>query len=453
MKFSAVTLAAVAALTGRTVAQSALEVAMASFPPCALQCMAEIVPLSGCATTDIQCLCTNAEMQANITTCVTAGCTSYEGLVTKNVTLYTMCGTPDDIRDQTAVPLLVGVIGGAFAYLAFVLRMCSCLPSGGRLMGWDDYTIALTVAFSVPPTVFSVLLSKSGLGKDMWVLPPENIESVLFYYYLGELFYFAALSMNKISLLLFILRVFPDKTFQKIVYVFCAASAGYGISFLVATALQCNPIWYSWRQVDSTVAGTCNNIHLQGWMSAICNIVIDIGIIILPLKNLYALQIQLKKKLMIMFMFSLGIFVTIVSVIRLRSLIVFANTQNPTWDYLDAAWWSTVELHVGIICACLPAMRTLLVSIGVRVLGSSKGTSRTGYGGSKSLGTSGTGRLGVGGGEKSGLSSAPRRGDEGDFIPLVDVHKGTSHFSASVTAVDSYDSDGKDKHLRERPGQ
>lgn len=81
----------------------------------------------------------------------------------------------------------------------------------------------------------------------------------------------------------------------------------YGVSFVLATTFQCSPIPYSWKQLDDNYPGSCNNIHIQGWMSAIFNIVIDLIILILPLKELYALQTTLKKKLMVMVMFSLGI--------------------------------------------------------------------------------------------------------------------------------------------------
>ncbi|KAI4595203.1 hypothetical protein KJ359_007179 [Pestalotiopsis sp. 9143b] len=351
-----------------------------------------------------------------------------------------MCGQP--VRDDSATPLLVGVIGGAIALLVFIMRMCAIIPNKGRALGWDDYTIAVTVALAVPPTVFSVLLSKNGLGKDMWTLPLKNIENVLFYYYLGEIFYFASLSFNKISLLLFILRVFPDRQFRRIVFIVCGLCVGYGVSFVFATAFQCNPINHSWLQVDSTHLGACNNINIQGWMSAVCNIIIDLIIIVLPLRNLYGLQIQLKKKVMIMFMFSLGIFVTIVSAVRLRSLIQFANTENPTWDYNEAAWWSTIELHVGIICACLPSLRSLFINLGVRILGSSYDKSKaTGY--ATNASGHGLSRTGGGGVEKqTPAQSVPKHGDESDFIPLVEVNdKSAKVFSRAVGDAESYDSD------------
>ncbi|KAK6224072.1 hypothetical protein LQW54_000219 [Pestalotiopsis sp. IQ-011] len=442
MKFSPSILTVLAVVARQAVAASLLETYEAQYPTCSLLCMAEYVPSSGClAGTDLEqvaCLCTDVPLQANITTCVRAGCTTYEGLQTKNIT-YTMCGQP--VRDYSATPLLVGVIGGAIALLVFIMRMCAIIPNKGRALGWDDYTIAVTVALAAPPTVFSVLLSKNGLGKDMWTLPLKNIENVLFYYYLGEIFYFASLSFNKISLLLFILRVFPDRQFRRIVFVVCGLCVGYGVSFVFATAFQCNPINHSWLQVDSTHLGACNSINIQGWMSAVCNIIIDLIIIVLPLRNLYGLQIQLKKKIMIMFMFSLGIFVTIVSAVRLRSLIQFANTENPTWDYNEAAWWSTIELHVGIICACLPSLRSLFINLGVRILGSSYDKSKaTGY----ATNASGHGLSRTGGGveKQTPAQSVPKHGDESDFIPLVEVNnKSAKVFSRAVGDAESYDSD------------
>lgn len=158
----------------------------------------------------------------------------------------------------------------------------------------------------------------------MWTLPLRNIENVLFvrdgqlshfetnsdtlqYYYLGEIFYFASLTATKISILAFFLRVFPQQQFRKIIYGVIGICVAYGLSFVLATTFQCNPVPYSWKQLDSTYQGSCNNIHLQGWMSAIFNIIIDLIILILPLKELYALHTSLKKKLMVMVMFSLGI--------------------------------------------------------------------------------------------------------------------------------------------------
>ena len=55
--------------------------------------------------------------------------------------------------------------------------------------------------------------------------------------------------------------------------------------------------------------------------------------------------------------------VTIVSIIRLQSLVDLGSSQNPTYDHTNVSVWSTVEIHVGIICASMPAVRLLLVRL------------------------------------------------------------------------------------------
>jgi hypothetical protein len=60
-----------------------------------------------------------------------------------------------------------------------------------------------------------------------------------------------------------------------------------------------------------------------------------------------------------MFTFLVGLFVTICSVIRLKSLIGWTKSSNPTMEYANLAVWSLVELDVGVICACMPGMAGL----------------------------------------------------------------------------------------------
>lgn len=62
--------------------------------------------------------------------------------------------------------------------------------------------------------------------------------------------------------------------------------------------------------------------------------------------------------------------------LRLKWMIQFASTQNVTWDYVPIGYWSTIEVHAGILCACLPAMRALLYKWFPRLRGAS--TARSG---------------------------------------------------------------------------
>lgn len=215
-----------------------------------------------------------------------------------------MCG--GEVRDKSDHVIAVGVVPGVFALIVFILRMCASLTENSRPLGWEDWTMCVMVVLAAPPTAFAVVLAKHGLGKDMWTLSADDITSVLFYYYIGEIFYFAAITMNKISILCFILRIFPARPIRIASWVGIGLSIAYGLTFLLITAFQCNPIPLSWYVWDGKHPGKCNNIHMQAWMSAIWNIVIDIYILILPIRELSKLKMGIAKKLMLIFMFSLG---------------------------------------------------------------------------------------------------------------------------------------------------
>lgn len=64
--------------------------------------------------------------------------------------------------------------------------------------------------------------------------------------------------------------------------------------------------------------------------------------------------------------------VTVMSVLRLQSLINFASKSNSTWEFYDVSLWSTIEICVGIMCACLPTVRLLLVKLFPILAGSTR---------------------------------------------------------------------------------
>jgi hypothetical protein len=136
-------------------------------------------------------------------------------------------------------------------------------------------------------------------------------------------------------------------------------SVAYTIAFFFATTFQCILISQAWEQWDGHHQGKCNNIHLQGWIAAAINIALDALVMVLPLKHLARLNMNLKRKLMVMSMFSVGIIVILISALRLYSLVYFANSTNLTWDYVEAGYWSLLEIDF-FICESMPAHRLLI---------------------------------------------------------------------------------------------
>lgn len=113
--------------------------------------------------------------------------------------------------------------------------------------------------------------------------------------------------MNKLAILFFLLRVFQHGKLKQTIYVTMGLCVAYAVSFFFATLFQCWPINHTWKQLEEWHHGYCNEVHVQGWLSAAFNIVLDIIILVLPIHELYQLQMNMHKKLLLIGIFSLGI--------------------------------------------------------------------------------------------------------------------------------------------------
>ncbi|CAG8921591.1 unnamed protein product [Penicillium salamii] len=372
-----------------------------------LKCMVASVPQSSCAPTDQKCLCLDTHYTVTLEECVLTSCTIRESLTTKNVTT-SLCGAP--VRDRTKVVSAAGLAGGIIALIAFILRMVARLRCCGGVFGMDDLTMMLTMCLLIPLSALSVVLADTGLGKDMWTLPFDNITHILYIYFWDELIYLSILPLTKISICCFYLRIFPDRTFRNATYVVIALNVGYLIAFVLISIFQCRPLPGAWLRWDGEENFQCNHINAQGWAAAVINMVLDLIVMILPLRQLYHLNLSLKKKSYVICMFSLGVFVTLVSILRLNSLIHFASTTNLTWDYVSIGYWSTIECDVGVICACLPAIRSLLRRVAPGLFGDT--THANSYAvNSHSRGT----------GSRFDGVNVQSKNDQRDFYPLDDM--------------------------------
>lgn len=84
------------------------------------------------------------------------------------------------------------------------------------------------------------------------------------------------------------------------------------------------------------------------------------AIIFLPVPALRFLNIPISHRRALLAIFGLGGLVCLISIIRLGTLARIANSDDPTLHNPPAATLSAIEVNLGILCACLPALRPLL---------------------------------------------------------------------------------------------
>ena len=186
--------------------------------------------------------------------------------------------------------------------------------------------------------------------------------------------------VTKTSILIFYLSLAKNQQiFRRATWatLFVVNAAGFALTIL--NIFQCRPVGTVF-QYRLPQGANCTDIVTLYLSSAPVNIITDLAILLLPMPVLTSMRLPRKEKIILVITFSFGAFVAVVDVVRIAYLQSAAvarlqNTRNgssdstPANDY-DFPWiaalsfmWSAVEVHVGIICACVPALKPLVVRI------------------------------------------------------------------------------------------
>ncbi len=250
----------------------------------------------------------------------------------------------------------------------------------------DDYVILALIVVAAPSVIITHYgTTPNGLGRDIWTLSPDTITNFLFYFFIMAVLYFIQVTLVKLCLLLFYLRIFPGPGVRRLLWGTIVFTILFGVVFFFVAIFQCSPMSFFWTHWDGEHEGKCMNINAIAWANAGISIALDFWMLAIPLAQLKALNLQWKKKIGVALMFIVGTLyvyplsslfplaafsdlclflpssVTVMSIVRLQALVTFAQSSNPTWDNYPVSLWSTIEINVGIICTCMPTLRLMLV--------------------------------------------------------------------------------------------
>lgn len=89
--------------------------------------------------------------------------------------------------------------------------------------------------------------------------------------------------------LVFYLRLSPDILFRRTVYTLIGVVCAYTLAYELIIIFQCSPVSAAW---DITVQGKCIALMVPMMTLSIANIVIDVLILLLPIKVLLELQMS-----------------------------------------------------------------------------------------------------------------------------------------------------------------
>ncbi|KAF4831105.1 hypothetical protein CGCTS75_v005316 [Colletotrichum tropicale] len=349
-----------------------------SYPNCAVICVMDALPRSPCRAFDAACLCADTTFTDLVAPCIKANCTMAESLDSVRVSA-TACGVT--VADNTALPrYLTGILFAlptVFIGIRILNKILNPLPWGA-----DDFMAITGYVCTIPlvPLIYRSL--DIGLGDPVWTVAPTKM--MLF---ATQILYVVGLMTLKASVLFFFLRIFPTRGFRKIIWATHGLNFLIGLIYIILTFAQCRPLslyWTGWNKNESYKNERCLDFNKFILSHAIINIILDVWMLILPLTQLYKLNLVLRKKIGVMLMFSVGLFLTAVSAIRIHTMVRFMTDSNVTSQALWVYVWTFTELCVGVFVACMPnagqLWRTLFMKPKAKAIGESKSRRHSAYG-------------------------------------------------------------------------
>ncbi|MBE7182583.1 MAG: hypothetical protein INR71_15490, partial [Terriglobus roseus] len=108
--------------------------------------------------------------------------------------------------------------------------------------------------------------------------------------------------------------------------------------------------------------GHCVNIRVLGINAGIFQTVADLLVTILPIPMVMNLQLPTRQRAGVVFLLSLGFIATAASAVRIYYIWkALFSTYDVTWDGYPAWISAAIEIDLGIIVACVPALRTFVL--------------------------------------------------------------------------------------------
>ncbi|CAD6589656.1 MAG: hypothetical protein ASARMPREDX12_003920 [Alectoria sarmentosa] len=275
-------------------------------------------------------------------------------------TVKNMCASPgmsQMCQDNTHIVIgtCIGLI--VLSTSAVLLRLASRRVSALSFW-WDDAVIILSLMGSFACSALMLIDAKNGVGRHFETVPESSVVILFKTTVAYDIFYCVCVTLTKISILLFYYRLFGvNKNFKYACYVVLTLVTCWCIAIVLTVLFQCIPVEAAWIRPYPHSKCINSNASLLG--TAITNVILDIVILVLPMVPIWSLSLTVRQKVTLTAIFLLGAFICGAAIVRVWAIINIDQT-DVTWSYVRPLIWSSVEISIGITCACLPTLQPLI---------------------------------------------------------------------------------------------
>ncbi|KAI1359281.1 hypothetical protein F5Y08DRAFT_319994 [Xylaria arbuscula] len=222
------------------------------------------------------------------------------------------------------------------SFIALMLRLASRHIKRSRLLV-SDYLAITGLLCSWVLSLLVIIGTKFGLGLHIERASLADIREILVDLFIAELFYTIGFTAIKLSIISLYRQLFPTRVMLLSTTLLAIFVILWGIALLLVTIFSCTPVNGFW---DIDVSSKCVDSKWFFIGNAIPNILADLFLLVLPIRDVWKLQLSQKSRIGVSGIFALGGFVIIASGLRIHYTLAFDPT-DPTWSY------------VGVVGACV----------------------------------------------------------------------------------------------------
>ncbi|KAM0815737.1 hypothetical protein AB5N19_01536 [Seiridium cardinale] len=233
-----------------------------------------------------------------------------------------------------------------------------------RQTWWDDWLMVAGAFFccGVTISVILVLLATQlyGWNIHIWDLTYTQMVQGRKVSIAGQTIFVFASGLPKLSILASYLRIaMPGSWLWRLTWVSIILVGAAILAFLLILWLQCSPPSSYWNLL--TVSRDCIPEAPPLMGQTICTVLTDFLVYVLPMPTLWKLQLPLTQRISLMVLFGFGGIVVVAGCLRTYyTHHVELETYDVTWEGFYLWVWAAVEVNLGIICGCAPALKPLL---------------------------------------------------------------------------------------------
>ncbi|KAI0111794.1 putative integral membrane protein PTH11 [Daldinia grandis] len=251
--------------------------------------------------------------------------------------------------------LIVGIISMVTMALAVGIRTYTKVVII-KEMKHEDYVALMALAgFLVWCVIYIYLSASLGFTRDMWNIRAIDMSYPLYMTNIFELIYSVSMMCAKYFILIQLKRIFCPRGNKNAVwwaiYILTTATVLYYIACFFTFLFQCTPREKIW---NPAVKGTCISGNGGILSVGIINLILDLGILTVPLWAIWHLQMNPKRKLRVVAIFSVGICTCAIAAFGVAYRIPLISDPNQTRAVAKVGLWTFAEITGTIVVGCMP---------------------------------------------------------------------------------------------------